>query len=56
MKESLRIVDSTVVGGWLLQSHISSYLLRETHTAEGRHLGREWGWRERETYTEKREG
>ena len=54
-RQSPGIVDSTAVGGWLLQSHISSYLLRETHTAERRHVGREWGWRERYTHTEKRE-
>lgn len=42
-----------MVGRWLLQSHFSSYLLREPHTAEGGQLGVGRG-RGREAYREKR--
>lgn len=43
-----------MVGRWLLQSHLSSYLLREPHTAEGGQLGRGQGKRKRDTQREER--
>lgn len=48
-RQPLGIVDSTVVGLWLPQSHLSSYLLRDTT----QHRDSESRGRDRETYTDR---